>query len=86
MPITDTDGDTYTLIGITVDAYTRIATGILRVDPAVGEIEPEALTIKIEGDAIFAQMPTPGLTRGQDIVNALYQHCLDTGLVSGVIS
>ena len=89
MPITAEDGTIYDLIGLTVDIYTSTFNGILRIDPPEADPLPEGLTMQIRGadfDGMFDATPTPGLTRGQDIINAIYQHCLDSGIVSGTIS
>lgn len=88
MPITDADGDVYTLTGVEADLYTRILTATLRVQSNGLHEEPAALTVLIEGDdfdALLDDAPA-GLSRREDFTTAIYNHCVATVLPAGTIS
>ena len=89
MPITDADGDVYTLIGVTVDFNTRIMVATLSVMANGGHPEPAALQVELEGDTLDAfldTVPGAGLSRRADFTSAIYTYCVDNVLPNGTIS
>lgn len=87
MPITSTTTESYVIGGLRVDldsmnmdaVLTRFLNGVV-IGTVMVRFDTAAFV------AFISSNPTANMTRQDDLTNAIYQHAIDTGVVTGEIS